>query len=173
MYINLREKLNRIFGYLLAGIFFLGFIILYVGLNGNLIFVGIGTIILLPFIIWFLISYIKEKKIDSEKKDEIQKLKKYGEKVIVNLENIKIVSNSWTQEVRKTSKYEDTVSHVDINYNFIEIKIPYKNEFINYSLHINMETTKLKIHFAIKRETILYVDLKDKNKNYLDLEFLN
>ena len=173
MDINLREKLNGIFGYFLAGIFFLGFIILYVGLDGNLIFVGIGTLILLPFLIWFLIIKIKEKKIDIEKKAEIQKLKKYGEKVIVNLENIKINSNSWKQEVRKTSRYEDKVSYVDINYNLIEMKIPYRNEFINYSLHIDMETTKLKIHFAIKRETILYVDLKDKNKNYLDLEFLN
>lgn len=173
MDLNFREKLNGIFGYILTGIFFIGFIILYVGLDGNLLFVGIGTLILFPFIIWFLVLNLKEKKFNREKKIEIQKLKKYGEKIIVNLENIKINSNSWRQEVRKTSKYGDKISHIDINYNLIEMKIPYKNEFINYSLHIDMDTTKLKMHFAIKKETILYVDLKDKNKNYLDLEFLN
>jgi Mn2+/Fe2+ NRAMP family transporter len=173
MDINVREKLIRFLGYILASIFFLGFIILYVGLDGNLLFVGIGILILLPFVIWFLILNLKEKKLNTEEKAEIQKLKKYGEKIIVNLENVKINSNSWKQEVRKTSRYEDEVSHVDINLNSIEIKIPYRSEFINYSIHINMETTKLKMHFAIKRETILYVDLKDKNKNYLDLEFLN
>ncbi|TDE46525.1 hypothetical protein E0I26_00115 [Flavobacterium rhamnosiphilum] len=173
MDINVREKLNGIFGCLFAGIFFLGFIILYVGIDGNLLFVAIGTVILLPFLVWFFLLNLKEKKFDTEKKAEIQKLKKYGEKIIVNLENIKINSNSWRQEVRKTSKYEDEVSHVDINYNLIEMKVPYRSEFINYNFHIDMDTTKLKMHFAIKRETILYVDLKDKNKNYLDLEFLN
>ncbi|WP_426065384.1 hypothetical protein [Flavobacterium sp. DSP2-3-1] len=172
MDINLREKLNGIFGYFLVGIFFLGFIILNVGLDGNLLFVGIGTVILLPFIVWFLILNLKEKKLGTEKKAEIQKLKKYGEKIIVNLENIKINSNPWRQEIRKTSRYEDKITQVDINYNLIEMKIPYRSEFINYSLHIDMETTKLKMHFAIKRETILYVNIKDKNKNYLDLEFL-
>lgn len=170
---NIKEKISGLVGYLLTGIFFLGSVILYVGIDGNPVFVGIGAVILLPFLIWFLIIVKKEKKAESDNKAEIQKLKKYGEKVIVNLETLKINSNSWQQEFRKKSKYEDKISHEEINYNIIEVKIPYRGEFIKYSIHINMETTKLKMHFALKQQTILYIDLKDKNINYLDLEFLN
>jgi hypothetical protein len=121
----------------------------------------------------FFFLNTKLKKFDTEKEIEIQNLKKYGEKIIVNLENIKIKSNSWQQEVIKNSRYEDEITNIDVNYNIINIDVPYKGESINYCIHINMETTKLKMHFAIKRETILYVDLKDKNINYLDLEFLD
>lgn len=173
MNINLKETLNGLFSYLLAGIFLLGFLFFWVGIDGNKLFVGIGTLILLPFAIWFFIQNRKLKKLENENEIEIENLKKYGEKIIVNLENLKIKSNSWQQEVIKSSKYEDEITNIDVNYNMINIDIPYKGENINYCVHINMENTKLKMHFAIKRETILYVDRNDKNKNYLDLEFLD
>ncbi|WP_406844366.1 hypothetical protein [Flavobacterium soyae] len=172
MSINFKEKVKGLFKYIFLGILLLGILIFRVGLDGNIMFVGIGIIILLPFGIWLFIENSKDKKAIENNNAEIQKLKKYGEKIIVNLENIPIKSNSWKEEVRHTSQYEDKVSSVNINYNLIELEIPYKGDFIHYSLHIGMDTTILKMHFAIKRETVLYIDLKDKNKNYLDLEFL-
>ena len=35
-----------------------------------------------------------------------------------------------------------------------------------------MDPEKLKIHFAIKEKTFLYVDPNNVNNNYLDLQFL-
>lgn len=141
---NFKEKLNQVKLNLLAGIFFLGIIIFYVGLDGNLLFVLIGIIILLQFLIWFLITHLKERKVAAKKKTEIEKLKKYGEKVILNLEKVKITSNSWQQEIRKTSRYEDKLRKVNINYNLIEFKILYRSGTIDYSVHVNMDKTKLR-----------------------------
>ncbi len=172
MILNFKERVKGLFKYIILGILFLGLLIFRVGLDGNLMFVAIGIIILLPFTVWLFIENSKEKKVIENNKAEIQKLKKYGERITVNLENITIKSNSWQEEIRHTSQYENDVISVGINANVIELKIPYRGEFIHQTLYINMDTTKLKMHFAIKRETILYVDLKDKNKNYLDLEFL-
>ena len=39
----------------------------------------------------------------------------------------------------------------------ILLEIPYKNELIKYKLNIDMDSTKLKMHFAIKEKTEFYV----------------
>ena len=172
MNLNFKENLIQIFKYIVNVILILGFFVFYIGLNGNLLFFWIGIAILFLYYVWYLISKSKLRKSRLKIEDEVQILKKQGEKIKVNLENVKIISNSWQQEVRKTSKYEDEDFLVDIHKNFVEIKITYKGRTIDYSFYIDMDTTTLELHFALKKETFLYVDLKDKEKMYLDLEFL-
>ncbi len=46
------------------------------------------------------------------------------------------------------------------------------NELIKYKLNIDMDPTKLKMHFAVKEKTELYVDSENIDNHYLDLSFL-
>ncbi|MBW1296356.1 MBL fold metallo-hydrolase [Aquimarina litoralis] len=177
MRFNLKEILSNLGYYIIAGIFFLGFITLYAGIggrnrDGNIMFVWIGLLILLPFGIWFLIVKIKERKAENESEIEKQKLIQNGDKVVVNLNDIEIRNNSWNQELIIGEGKHQRIEHRDINYNYIELEIPYRNQKIKYNLHIDMDLTKLKMHFAIKEQTYLYVDSNDISNTYLDLDFL-
>ncbi|MDY8134471.1 hypothetical protein [Aquimarina sp. 2201CG5-10] len=177
MKLNFKEILSNIGYYILAGIFFLGFFILYAGVggrnrDGNITFIWIGLLVLLPFGIWFLIEKIKDKKIKKQLILKRKELIRTGEKIVIDLDNVEIKSNSWNQEFIIGAGEHQRIEHRDINYNYIELKIPYGRQKIKYNLHIDMELTKLKMHFAIKEKTYLYVDPSDINNNYLDLSFL-
>ncbi|WP_299184696.1 hypothetical protein [uncultured Aquimarina sp.] len=178
MRFNLKKILSNLGYYIIAGIFFLGFITLYAGIggrnrDGNIIFIWIGLLILLPFGIWFLIAKIKERRSENESEIEKQKLIQTGDKVIVNLDDITIKNNSWNQEFIIGEGKHQRIERRDVNYNYIELEIPYRNQKIKYNLHIDMELTKLKMHFAIKKQTYLYVDSSNINNNYLNLDFLD
>ena len=99
-------------------------------------------------------------------------LKKTGDKVLVDLDKVEIKSNRWQQEIEKGSGYHTRLEKIDINYNKIELEIPYRDKMINYHLHIDMDLTKLKMYFAIQGQTYLFVDPADFTNNYLDLSFL-
>ncbi|WP_299188468.1 hypothetical protein [uncultured Aquimarina sp.] len=177
MRFNSKKILSNLGYYIIAGIFFLGFITLYAGIGGrnregSIMFVWIGLLILLPFGIWLLIEKIKERRSENEFEIEKQRLIQTGDKVVINLDNIQINNNSWNQEfIIGQGKYQ-RIEHRDVSYNYIELEIPYESQTIKYNLHIDMDLTKLKMHFAIKEQTYLYVDTKDINNNYLDLDFL-
>lgn len=171
---KLLNILSNISVYLLVGIIVLGFIVVYAGFKAdNTLFILIGLAVLFPFGIWFIIMKIKESKINKEEQNRIQNLIKNGNKVKVDLEKLDIKSNSYKQEVVKGSGTRSRNIQVDINHNVIILKIPYENTFIHYRIDISMETTKLKMHFAIKKETFIYVDKANKNSHYLDLSFLD
>lgn len=158
--------------YVLVGITLIGFTIFVVGVgNGNFIFIGIGLLILFPFILWYLIYLLKKRKRDKEKRLEKENLIQTGHKILIDLDTIVIKTNNWEQEVTKWGRYPRT-KHVNIDYNYIILNIPYRNQKIEYRLHINMDPTKLKMLFAIQKETFLYVDPKNTNNTYLDLDFL-
>jgi hypothetical protein len=59
---------------------------------------------------------------------------------------------------------------VDRNLNAIKIEIPIDGEKIDYHIGVEMDPTTLTLHFAIKKETYLYIADEEL---YLDLEFLN
>lgn len=169
---KLKEILLNINSYILTGIFSLGCIILYVGIDKNINFVWIGLLILLPFAIWFLILKFKSDKIEKETEIEIEKLIQTGDKIIINLDEVEIQTNSYKQEISVGNGTRQRNEYIDVNHNVILLEIPYKNELIKYKLNIDMDPTKLKMHFAIKEKTELYVDAENPNNNYLDLRFL-
>lgn len=178
MNFNIKNILSNLGYYIIAGIFFLGYIIIYAGIggrnrDGNITFVWIGLLILLPFGIWFLIEKARSRKAEKESEMVKQKLIRTGDKVVINLDDIEIKNNSWNQEFIIGQGKHQRIEHRDINYNYIQLEIPYRNQKIKYNLHIDMELTKLKMHFAIKEQTYLYVDSSDINNNYLDLDFLD
>tara|TARA_R110000850_G_scaffold275296_3_gene414410 strand:- start:17 stop:571 length:555 start_codon:yes stop_codon:yes gene_type:complete len=181
---NLKEILSDFGSWIYIGLTFLGFIIIYAGIGGrgrynptgdaNGYFIGVGIILILPFVIYMIKIKLMQKKSSDEYAERINELIYNGDKVIVNLNNLEIKSNSYKKEieVRNSGGNGTRNEYIDVNHNVIRFTVPYKNESIEYRLDIYMDTTKLKMHFAIKKTTVLYVDPENPNDNYLDLRFL-
>ena len=179
---NIKKILSDFGSWIFAGLTFLGFIIIYAGIGGrgkynpmgdtNWYFVGTGIILILPFIIYMIKIKFMLKKSSDENTERINELIRTGDKIAVNLDKLEIQTNSYRQEIEVGSGYNRRNEYINVNHNVIQIDIPYKNESIKYKLNIDMDPTKLKMHFAIKEKTELYVDPENPNNNYLDLKFL-
>ncbi|OIQ30902.1 MAG: hypothetical protein BM564_01435 [Bacteroidetes bacterium MedPE-SWsnd-G2] len=179
---NLKKILSDFGSWIFIGLTFLGFIIIYAGIGGrgrynatgetNLYFVAVGIVLIIPFLIYMLKTKILISKAENEESTRISDLIRSGDKVIINLDNLELQSNSYKQEIEVGSGYNTRNEYIDVNHNAIMIDVPYKNDLIKYKLNVDMDTTKLKMHFAIKQETVLYVDPTNPNSNYLDLRFL-
>jgi len=179
---NLKKILSDFGSWIFIGLTFLGFIIIYAEIGGrgrynatgetNLYFVAVGIVLIIPFLIYLLKTKILINKAENEESTRISDLIRSGDKIIINLDNLEIQSNSYKQEIEVGSGYNTRNEYIDVNHNAIMIDVPYKNDLIKYKLNIDMDTTKLKMHFAIKQETVLYIDPTNPNSNYLDLRFL-
>jgi len=181
---NLKKILSDFGSWIFIGLTFLGFIIIYAGIGGrgrynptgdtNWYFIGVGVILILPFVIYMIKTKLILKKSSNENAERINELIHNGDKVIVNLDDLEIKNNNYEHEieVRNSGGHGTRNEYIDINHNVIRFTVPYKNESIEYRLDIDMDITKLKMHFAIKKTTVLYVDPENLNNNYLDLRFL-
>lgn len=187
----MKDFFTQIGQYILIGVLFLGVIIFWVGLGPkrldfNLVFVIIGLIIMSPYLFYFTyLYYYAKKEVNSEKKD-IDILKNNGERLVVNLEDLKITKTrvSYTSKIihntARTGALNQLIGNADANIrttrfsmNEINFKVPYGNNFIKFKKFIDMEPETLMLHFAVKKETYLYVDKRNMSNYYLDLEFLN
>ena len=186
--LRFKKILNQIGFYVIFGFTILGFTIIYVGLgtrssSPNVYLIIIGLSFLLPLIIYLISIKIKSKRNEERHQRELFEFKRKAIKVKVDLGNVSIKSNCWNDiVVTDKTKYAgfnelfgDTnrnVKSVRKSLNHVSIKIPYQGKTIKYDFSNAMDITKLKIHFAIKKETTLYIDPVDKNRMYLDLEFI-
>ena len=179
---DIKKILSDFAGWIFTGLTLFGFLLIYVGIGArgryraggetNFYFVAVGIVLILPFLIYMLKTKILLNKEEDEESKRIADLIRTGDRVIVNLDNLEIQSNSYKQEIEVGSGYNTRNEYIDVNHNVILIDVPYNNDSIKYKLNIDMDTTKLKMHFAIKKETELYVDSTNPNNNYLDLRFL-
>ncbi len=177
-----KKILSNFRSWIFAGFTFLGCIIIYAGIGGrgrynatgesNFYFVAVGIVLLLPFLMYMLKTKILLNKAEDKERKRIANLIRTGDKIMVNLDHLEIQSNSYQQEVEVGSGYNTRNEYIDFTHNLILIAIPYNNDSIKYKLNIDMDTTKLKMHFAIKKETELYIDPKNPNNTYLNLRFL-
>ena len=179
---NLKKILSDFGSWIFAGLTFIGFVMIYAGIDAsgssqatgqtNFYFIAIGIVLILPFLIYMLKTKMLLNKAEDEENNRINDLIRNGDKVSVHLDNLEIQSNSYRQEIEVGSGYRTRNEYVDVNHNVILINVPYKNDTIKYKVNIDMDPTKLKMHFAIKETTELYVDPQNPNNSYLDLRFL-
>ncbi|WP_031425440.1 hypothetical protein [Flavimarina sp. Hel_I_48] len=141
--------------------------------KSNIYIAGFGAILTIPFLIYLIRITITDRKLWDENIKRINRLKKTGDKLIINLDELKIHTNSYMQEVSVGSGYNQRNERVQMHNNLIILDIPYRNQRIRFKSNINMEPIKLKLHFAVKGKTELYIDRQDPDNNYFDLTFLN
>jgi len=182
------EKLNSIFLGIFGILFFLGLFTTLFGLiplfrDGIYYFSLVGLIMILPFFLWAknvdFQLWRNERKFQSKFND----FKSKAERVNVDLEKVKVQPRNWYEKIiTDNSRYaglNDLVGRSDRNFkiakrtlNHISLKIPYNGQKLNYRTSIAMDNDTLKIHFALQKQTTLYIDPNDRKNIYLDLEFL-
>jgi len=139
-------------------------------------------IIILLFLITGLIIYFG-LKFNSTEKSELEKFKLISDKVKVDLTLAQIKTNNWTDEIiinqkeygglnQLTGNSEKNINKIDRVVNYLTVRAKYRGKTIDYGVNIEMDTDNLKIHLSLNKETILYIDPKNTDKKYLDLEFL-
>ena len=169
-----KQVLTNVFNWIYFGISFLGVILIYAGFGTttNLYFVGIGFVLLVPAILYFVKLSRLDKKLRDQEEARIHKLIKSGDQVIVNLEEATIKSNSYLHEVEVDNGGNNRLEKVQVNHNVVIINAVYRGTTFCQNIHINMETKLLKMHFALQKNTLLYIDPNTPENNYLDLRFL-
>ena len=184
----MKEKIANFLIYILIGIFLLGFVLLRAGLkNDNSVFSIIGIALMAVVGIIALIHYARSKsKIKSyerELKLELEEFKRNAEKILVDLENVSIKSNVWTEEVvvgesgyrgidERLGYKNSNVVKVNRNLNTFKLSVPLDGNTIDYVVTVEKDPTTLSMLFAIKKQTYLYRNRRNKDEIYLDLEFL-
>jgi hypothetical protein len=181
---DIKYKLYNIGIYTTLTTAILGGIIFYIGLDrSDLTFIIIGLAVLTPSIIWAIIWNKKQKREEISGSIELENLKKTADKIIVNLNTAEIKTNSWTEDkIIETGRIgmlnqlggdgDKNIRSVTRNESMVSWVFNYHGKTIHYTIVIDKEVQSLKMHFAIQKETILYVDPNNPDNNYLDLEFL-
>ncbi len=134
------------------------FIILYsIQFDWSLENVLIGFLLTIPFFIFLIYNYVLEIKKKSNEEYQISLLKINGDQVIVNLEkNI-------------VSLYEMDSGNKCV----VDFEFTYRNEKCNYPYLSDRSPESLQVNLLVKKEATLYINPKNIDERYLDLEFLN
>ncbi|WP_143542345.1 hypothetical protein [Robiginitalea sediminis] len=179
---KIKEAFSNAGSWALVSITIIGVVLIYSGLGGrgswntpggrNYYVFAIGLVLILPFLFLMVKSKFQIRRFKQTEKHRIEGLLSTGMKIMVNLENLTIYTNSYLEEIEVGSGNRKHNKQIDINHNVILLEIPYKDRIIPYRVDINMDPTKLKMHLNLKAETELYVDPNNPNNHYLDLRFL-
>jgi len=189
-----KDIIDSIKTYTLFGIVYVGFLAILAGLGYrgrlqpagdiNPYFVLFGIVLVIPLIYWVIMTRFADRAEKAKNLKRIEKLKQEGQRIEIDLDKVKINSSSWQEKViTDNTQYaglNDAVGRGDRNFklvkrtlNQISLKKTYKGRTIAYRESIKMDTDNLRIHFALKKKTNLYIDQDDKSNMYLDLEFLS
>ncbi|MFM2224438.1 MAG: hypothetical protein RJA07_640 [Bacteroidota bacterium] len=194
------KSLNSIGSYLVYTICLIGFILTVEALGTNMMLVAIGIAMMIPALVIFLVKKQKEENKLELKERELEDFKQKALKINVSLMDYTIKTNTWNDVVvisnheaialtddklmnknvddniinsfAFSSKYIMHSQNIERSITRISFTIPYQESIIIFdaTLDKNMETVKMLVEF--KKETALYIDKFDRNKNYLDLDFL-
>ena len=180
----MKERLLDFGLYVIVGLFVLGSISTFCG--GWLTIIGLSLLGVLgiSICIYFKVGASKDRNFERQQKEDLENFKRSAKKILVNLENVEIKSNSWTESVLarqsgyggldEMAGYENgDIVKIKRNPNTIKISIPFEGNTIDYSVDIEKDPTTLKMKLLLKKETYLYVSREDKEEMYLDLEFLD
>lgn len=186
---NLKEKFSIAKSYFFIGMFLFGLLFFWAGLPGrnrnlNLFFLIPGFFMLLPFAVLYLTEKINFERIKKRDNQELEDFKNRAEKIEIDLRNVDIKSNKWKETViTDSTKYaglNDLIGRSDRNMksttrnlNHITVNIPCEGKTLKYETNVEMDIDTLKIHFAVKKKTTLYIDTLNKSNMYLCLEFLS
>ena len=120
----------------------------------------------------------------STEKTELEKFKLIADKVKIDLTFSEIKTNDWTDEIminqnkygglnQLTGNADKNIKKVDRVLNYLTVRGKYRGKTIDYGMSLEMDTDNLKIHLSQQKQTTLYIDPKNSDKKYLDMEFIS
>lgn len=182
------ERLKTVGLYFIAGLSFLGVIIMYGVAKAhtpdfNYVFFGIGASLVVPALIALYIEFNKVKKIKASGLNNLADFKKNSQRINVDLSQCTIVGNSWRQvREEKTNKeilFNELIGDSFENREADDIAV----SLISYTTTIHGERRKftsppvakdkttLLMLLEMQKETTIYID-NNSRYYYFDLEFL-
>lgn len=177
-------KLKNISFYAFIALFVFALVILYIGFKSNITilqYIAFGIISL--YIVYFIIEFLRLGNYGKTSEANLEAFKDEKQKLIINLADVTIKSNRKFETVVEDNSFESLLKKTsDLSGESIKMQkvtnhytliIPYKKQKLEYDLKTDCDIDKLRMHFAIQKETILYVDPKNPKTNYLDLGFLH
>ncbi len=186
------DKIKLITGIILINIGLLAFLLFFKyseNITPYTFYWHTGVMATLAFGTFLIRSSLKNDNINLKKvvANEINRLKRFGDKIKVNLDDCEIVTNNYTKDVVTASPYNvqvfdalydsnrpnRNIKKVNVNQSIIIFetdRLGRKEKF--KSLSINKDEITLRFLLAQKKETLIYVDRNQKDKYYFDLEFL-
>jgi len=176
----------------------------------GIILIIVGVIVLLFFdnypggiipypILWYLLSIViigigvllirkslkqKNEEITNQIENELNRLKKYGDKILVDLDKCEILTNNYVEEIESDSSY--TVQRWDALYdssrnikkvNVYQTRLLFESNRLGkkekfYSPTINKDEVTIRFLLALHKNTFIYIDRMYKDKYYFDINFL-
>lgn len=187
---NLKNGISSIVFWFLALVCFLAIIFVISGLNAkptNWTIVGIGAIILAPFVIYLMYSKIKLsaelKGMNSKYKAQMLEFKKTADCIPFDLGKA-IVQKRNRYETRTVVEgkgaalnyisgnelhNEEIIEHT---YCKVLFKVNYHGKRLTFEEVIHKDETSLQMHFYMQKETAIYINPNNPEHYYIDLEFL-
>ena len=133
-------------------------------------------ILLLPFFgAAYLLHYFLKRqylKMLDESKNSRAQLRKKGVKISVKYDELKIETNSWTQEIQVGSGTRSRNETIDVNHNVIMLKKKHKGHIFKEEYNIDIDSNLLRMKLALQNEIYLYYNPQNYDDFFLDLEFL-
>lgn len=150
----------------------------------NWVFIGIGIVVFISYAI-FLFQRSKETPAFIERNDiELHKFLKTADRVQVVLDNAKIQQRNhyYTKtivtgqaaalnEITGNGHHnEEIIASSDCEVTF---KVRYKKRLLTYTETISKDEDSIRIHFYMKKSTVIFINPKDPKEYHLDLTFLD
>ena len=182
------EYVKNFLSWILVGFIALGFIIMY-GVSRanhfNFYFVGVGLFMCgIPVLILWIKYRMDFSETETFRQKGIDRLKKSGLKVDVDLIGCELKSNSWRSI---ESRYSDRIQMLnafggdaELNVKYVDhqwTNISFVKEFngrkLKFSGAVPKDIQTVKILFEMKQVTSIYIDKNDFGVYYFDLEFMD
>ncbi len=185
---SFKKILTNIGNNILLGILFFGLMCIVTGIKvskNNWIFLSIGTVLLLPYIIYYFWVEKETDKIEKQLEKEFQQFLKTADRVHVFLDDAIIKekkhteTNTITQDNRAAALNEISgnghYNEERITYTYCEVtfKVNYKGQKLTIKEVIHKDETSVQMHFYTQKVTTFYINPNDMNEIYLDLTFIN
>lgn len=162
---------------------FLGFFLIrggYYNLNTYLTYfllallmlvLSIGLILLFAIVLLVtpLFKFIKVTKAESD----IRKKLLSGDPFKINLDTVRIKSNSWESSRFIENKFYDIEIKEKNIVTILEFDVEIRGQKKTFHWPSEMEPKSLEMYFAIQKETYFYLDPTNQDNFYLDLGFIN
>lgn len=139
------------------------------------IIIGVALLVL-------VIIKLKNQKENKEYKNSLAKFKSAAEKIKVELNQVEIISNSWSEQEFSNTRAaqieqmygdgERTKITTEYNINVIKFSLKIKDEVVHFEERIDMDRKTLEMKLLMQKETTLYFDPANYSNYYLDLEFI-
>jgi len=149
--------------------------------SDNIFILVFGMFLLLPPLIYYIFSKIFYERSQNRYQEMLESFKKEATKITAEIDSYQINSNnrSLQNAVNRKHNFFNSITKSffterikNKTKTFVAIKISYSNITEESGGYFTKDPETLKMILGMHKETYIYIDKKNPENKYLDLEFL-